>query len=662
MLLAPLAPDLRGTDPRLRTEDDHRMKPTHALLAVLLMWTASAPTTAKTPESAVSVASPGGTARIEIAADGSSVAVWRKGERILAPSPIGLDLPDGALAPLKLVRVWRARQDRTIPLTATKARSARDHYNGAEIAFVETTGGKRRLTIEARAYDDGVAFRYLLPEGHAVELKGEKTTLLLAGDPECETTEFAGSHEKHWLKYKVSKLDRSKLYDFLLLCSSASGRTQFAVTQADLTGYAGAALEPVDGGVKVRLMPRHDRKDLAVISPSGLKSAWRVVMLGDRAGDLIESNLIGNLAPQAVGDFSWVKPGLAAWDWWSGPGDGEKPSMERYRRFIDFAAASGFPYFLIDAGWALNAGPCCKPDPRTDITRPNPAIDVPALVKYAADRGVGLLLWAHWQHVEPRMEEVLDTYRRWGIKGVKVDFMERDDQEMVDFYERLARETARRRLLLDMHGAFLPMGLARTYPNYVTQEGVLGLEYNKWSGMVTPTHNVKLAYTRMLLGPLDYTPGGFRHDTSETYAPRDVRPLTRTTRGQALAHYVVYESPLQMVSDDPSAYQNAAGFDFIKQVPAAWDETKFLDGTPDSHIVLARRSGTTWYLGAMTNEQERVVEIPLSFLPAGAFRATIWQDRAQPSDVERVVKQVTRGDRLTIRLARGGGAAVSLTR
>lgn len=610
----------------------------------------------------VNVASPDGTARIAISADGTSVSIWRKGEQIVAPSPVGLDLQGGGLGPLKLVGVKRVKRDRMIPLTATKARVARDHYNGAEITFAETSGAGRRLTVEARAFDDGVAFRFLLPKGQPTEVKGENTALLFPNDPGCEVTEYATPHENEWLSRQISKLDRSKIYDFLLLCASASGRTHFAITQSDFTAYAGAALQPVDGGVKVRVMPRHDRKDVAVISPNGLRSAWRVVMMGDRAGDLIESNLVGNLAPQATGDFSWVKPGMAAWDWWSGPTAGEKPTMERFRRFIDFAAASGFPYFLIDAGWPLNATPCCDADPKTDITRPNPDIDMPALVKYAADKGVGLLLWAHWKHVEPRMDEVLDTYQRWGIKGIKVDFMERDDQQMVDFYVRLARETAKRHLLLDMHGAFHPMGLARTYPNFITQEGVLGLEYNKWSGRVTPGHNVKLAYTRMLLGPLDYTPGGFRHNTSEPYVPREVMPLTRTTRGQALAHYVVYESPLQMVSDDPSAYQNAAGFDFIKQVPTAWDETRFLAGSPDSHIVLARRSGRSWYVGAMTNEQEREVDIPLSFLPAGSFQATIWQDGAGPNDVERLVKRVTRRDRLTIRLARGGGAALLLTR
>ena len=269
----------------------------HLLVAV--------PTAAQAPQGsgAISVTSPDGTARIAIAPDGTSVAVWRKGEQIVAPSPVGLDLQGAGIGPLKRVGVKREKRDRTIPLTATKARVARDHYNGASITFAEKTGGRRRLTIEARAYDDGVAFRFLLPEGQEVTLKSERTAVLFPSDPECEATEYSSSHEKAWLKRKVSQLDRSKLYDFLLLCSSASGRTHFAVTQADFTTYAGAALEPVDGGVKVRVTARHDRKDVAVISRSGLDSAWRVVMMGDRAGDLIESHLIGNLAPQATGDF-----------------------------------------------------------------------------------------------------------------------------------------------------------------------------------------------------------------------------------------------------------------------------------------------------------------------------------------------------------------------
>jgi alpha-glucosidase len=610
----------------------------------------------------VVVASPDGNTRIAVADDGSTVSVSRKGEAILSPSPIGLEPGDApAFGALKRVKVDRQRGKRAIPLTATKARSARDEYRGALITFEEVSGARRRVQVEARAYDDGAAFRYRLPEGSAVALAGEKTVLRLAGDPACYWTEYSVSHENEWHKRKLSQLDRTKAYDLLALCASPSGRTHFAIAQSDLDGYAGASLRPVEGGLQIRLTPRIDRKDVAVLSPSGLESAWRVVMMGDRAGDLIESHLIGNLAPQAKGDFSWVRPGLVAWDWWSGPTVGEKPSMERYRRFIDFAAQSGFPYFLIDAGWALNAGPCCEALPETDITRPNPAIDMPALVKYAADRNVGLILWAHWKHVEPRMGEVLDTYGRWGIKGVKVDFMERDDQQMVEFYTRLAEETAKRRLLLDMHGAFLPVGIARTFPNYITQEGVQGLEYNKFGhGRVTPSHNVKLAFTRMLVGPMDYTPGGFRNTTMEAYVARDVMPLTRTTRAQVLAQYVVYESPLQMVSDDPDAYANADGFDFIRGVPADWDETRFIAGAPDSHIVLARRKGDRWYVGAMTNEEARSVEIPLGFLGRGNFGATIWQDGAGPNDVERTTRSVERRDTIRLDMKAGGGGTILL--
>jgi alpha-glucosidase len=612
--------------------------------------------------SSIVLPSPDRATRIEIASDGSNLSLSRKGEQILAPSPLGLELSGAPeFGKLELLAVKRGTHRSTIRLTATKARSALDYYNWARISFREASGSRRTLTLEARAYNDGVAFRYLLPEGAPVALKGEKTTFRFGYDPQCLVTEYTSSHENEWQNLKVSQLDPAKAYDVLAACSSQSGRTHFAIAQADLSDYAGATLKPVDGSLHLSLFPRVDRKDVSVLSPSGLRSAWRVVMMGNRAGDLIQSNMIGNLAPQTVGDFSWVKPGLVAWDWWSGPTAGEKPSMERYKRFIDFAAASGFPYFLIDAGWAYKTGPCCEALPETDITRPETAIDMPALVKYAADKGVGLLLWAHWKHVEPRMDEVLDTYQRWGIKGIKVDFMQRDDQQMVEFYRRLAQGTAKRRMLLDMHGAFTPVGFARTFPNYITQEGVLGLEWDKFSQRITPGHNVRLAYTRMLVGPMDYTPGGFRNSTPATYVQREVMPMTHTTRGQAIAQYVVYESPLQMVSDDPSAYENAAGFDFIKAVPTAWDETRFIGGTPDSHVVIARRKGKRWYLGAMTNEQERVVDIPLSFLPPGSFQATVWQDGAQPNEVDRLVKRVTRRDRLKIRLAGGGGAAVILT-
>lgn len=613
----------------------------------------------------VTVVSPDNSIVISVAPDGQSYSVTRKGETIVKDAPLGLDIANESdFSKLQLVDVRTQTVDRTIPLTATKASQAKDHYNGAVIRFREDGASGRTMSIEARSYDEGVAFRYVLPGGKPVEIASEKTGFRLAGDPQCQVSEFTAPHENAWQLKAISALDASKLYDLPMVCASPSGKTHFALTQAGIDGYAGAALQPVAGGVDVHIFPRKGRPYVAVESPDGLQSAWRVIMAGDRAGDLIASPLVGNLSRQAAGDFSWVKPGKAAWDWWSGPLETPPPTMERYRHFIDFASQSGFPYFLIDAGWAYKTGQCCDlwPDPRNDITRPEAGIDIPALVQYASDKGVGLILWLHWLPLDARLDEALDLYQSWGIKGIKVDFMDRDDQEMIDFYVRVAEATAKRHMLLDMHGAFPPSGLQRTYPNYITQEGVMGAEHDKFHwGAVTPAHNVKLAYTRMLLGPMDYTPGGFRNGAKAAGPGDGSLPTSQHTRGQALAMYVVYDSPLQMVSDAPEAYANASGFDFIKQVPTAWDETRFIDGTPESHIVLARRKGKDWYIGAMTNGTARKVRIPLSLLGSGRFEATIWQDGASGNEVNRTVRQVTSRDSLSIQMSAGGGGAIHLT-
>lgn len=603
--------------------------------------------------------SPDRSVAISIAEDGGAFSVSRRAEPLVVDSPLGLDFSDGVLGGLDLKAVERRAINRTLPLVATKAARAADAYNATTLTFQAKEGGVRTLKIEVRAYNDGVAFRYVLPEGRPIKLRGERTQFKFDGDLSCLTSEYKSSHENDWRFVKLAAMDGRKTYDIPVVCASKSGRTTLAIAQSGIGGYTSSALVPTGAGFQVRLSPRLDDPSVAVTSDHGLTTAWRVVMLGDRAGDLIPSPLLGNLAPQPAGDFSWVKPGKAAWDWWSGPTDGEKPTMERFRRFIDFAAENKFPYFLIDAGWALNATGCCDADPRTDVTRADPAIDMPALVDYAKARGVGLMLWAHWKHIEPRMDAVLQRYADWGIKGVKVDFMERDDQEMVAFYERLAKATAEHHLLLDMHGAFPPSGLSRTYPNYITQEGVLGAEYDKFpTKRITASHNVHLAYTRMLLGPMDYTPGGFRNGVPEGYAPTERMPSTQTRRGQALAMYVVYDSPLQMVSDDPSAYQNAPGFEFLRAVPTAWDETRFVAGTPDSYVALARRAGSTWYVGVMNNEDGRSVDLPLGFLPKGKFTARIWADGAAPNVVETSSRTIDRDTILKMDLKGSGGSVV----
>ncbi|MFS2217228.1 glycoside hydrolase family 97 protein [Telluria sp. Tellsp104] len=611
----------------------------------------------------VAVTSPNGRAVIKIARDGGSYVVTRGGETVIAASPLGLEFdgqPD--LGALVLEKVTKTSVDRAIPLVATKASSARDHYRAATLQFRDRTDATRRLLVDVRAYDDGVAFRYRIDGGAPVRLRGEKTGFMPAGDPDCLISVFDGAHEVPFARRKITQLDDKKGYDVPVVCTTPSGRTAYAITQADLGGYTGASLWRDGAGLRVQLSPVPGRAAPVYASQGGLQTAWRVVMLGNRAGDLIASNLVGNLNPAPQGDFSWVKPGKAAWDWWSGPLMGMKPDMAAYRRYIDFAAASGFPYYLIDAGWSKGANAdAWVALPTTDITRSADGIDMPELVSYAASKGVGLILWAHWDHVRERMDEVLDTYARWGIKGVKIDFMSRDDQDVVEFYERVARATAQRHLLLDLHGAYVPAGLQRTYPNFITQEGVLGAEWDKMKTFVTPEHNLMLPYTRMLAGPLDYTPGGFRNVTPAAFQVRAELPFVPNTRGQELAKYVVYDSPLQMVSDDPDAYRDAEGFDFIRKVPTAWDETRFLSGEPGKDIVLARRLGTTWYVGAMSADEGATTKrVPLDFLPAGRYKATIWEDGATPNNVKLRATDVTPRDALALELAGAGGAVVIL--
>jgi len=628
-----------------------------SLLIACVFWALGA-TTAHGAN--LTVASPDGRAALLVADDGTTFSVTRRGETVIAASPLGLDL-DGepALGALKLESRSDVAVDQVIPLTATKAAVARDHYRGATFAFREAGGG-RRILIDARVYDEGVAFRYRLDGPGPVNLRGERTAFALAGDPSCLAAPVDGAHEASFERLHLSQLKEGVAYDVPLACATPSGRTHYAITQAQLQDYTGASLWRDGAALRVHLSTVPGRQGPAVVSASGLTTAWRVVMMADRAGDLIESPLIGNLNPAPQGDFAWVKPGKAAWDWWSGPLEGVKPDMATYQRFIDFAAESGFPYYLIDAGWSWGAGPCCEARPTTDIARAADGIDMPALVRHAADKGVGLLLWVHWQHLAPRMDEVLDTYARWGIKGIKVDFMNRDDQEMVAFYQRAAAATAQRHLLLDLHGAYVPAGLQRTYPNFITQEGVLGAEWNKMDRRVTPRHNLMLPYTRMLAGPMDYTPGGFRNATPQTFQVRAVLPQTQTTRGQVLAMYVVYDSPLQMVADDPDAYRDAAGFDFVRRVPTSWDETRFIQGEPGRDIVLARRQGRAWYVGAMAADEARAEHVPLRFLPPGKYRATLWQDGDSPTAVTRRELIVSRRDVLALELAAAGGAAVIL--
>ncbi|MBI3280046.1 MAG: glycoside hydrolase family 97 protein [Acidobacteria bacterium] len=569
-----------------------------------------------------------------------------------------------------------AKADETWQAPHGKARTIRNRYAAVTVRAVETRRRARSLTIEARAYDDGVAFRYFLPEQPAIRelrLAAEATEFRIARDATTYPLILRGyrtSYEDDYHQLPLSAIHPEYLVGLPLLME-LPGVAWVALTEAHIDNYAGLYVgRGRDAStLEARLAPRIDEPGLAVSSQTPARSPWRVLMVADHPGRLVESNIVVNLNPPgAIADTSWIKPGKTAWDWWSGSvarNVSFQPGMntDTMKHYIDFAARNGIEYMLIDAGWARRGGG--PNDSGSDLTQTNPNINMPELLDFARTRKVGLWLWAHWTDIDRQMDEVFPLFEKWGVAGVKIDFMDRDDQWMVNWYRRVAKKAAGHKLMLDFHGAYKPDGLRRTYPNVMTREGVMGLEYTKWSARITPRHNVTVAFTRMLAGPLDYTPGGFENVTRADFEPRRRFPMVMTTRAHQLALFVVFESAFQMLADDPGAYDNQKELDFLRAVPAAWDETRVLDGRPPQFITVARRRAQDWYVGGITDWDARELDVPLAFLGTGFFQATIYTDApdaaTHPKNTAREQRSVNAQTVLKLKLAPGGGFAIRLT-
>ncbi len=609
---------------------------------------------------------------------GPTFKIDHAGVPLIAPSPLGISLSGAADLHTNLTIAGSSTTDvdRIYDLFAGKTKTVREHYRERTIDLKEPFNG-RRLQLIVRAYDDGVALRYRIPSQPIMEpltITGEYTGFNFPFNYECwglDLGRFGTSHEGEFNHIPASQIHEYMLFDTPLVCQSSSGAT-FALAQSNVKDYSSLYFTGRwEGGlgVSVRLSPRVDNPAAAVEARIGtdVVTPWRVVMVSPTAAKLVESNLIEMLAdPSVIKDTSWIKPGKTAWDWWSGPvvSGVKKSGMndETIKRFIDFSARQHLDYMLIDEGWYAGAGGGGRVKPGVDVTRTIAAIHLPELVAYAAARHVGLWLWLNWQALDAQLDDALTLYEKWGIKGIKVDFMDRDDQQMVDYYHRLLSKAASHHLMVNLHGAFPPVGLARTYPNFLTQEGVLGAEYNKGSARVTASHNVTLALTRGLLGPMDYTPGGFRNVAPGAFVARGELPMVQTTRGQALAMYVVYDSPFTALADSPDTYEaSPAGLDFVSSVPTTWDETRGIAGIIGKFVVVARRKGCDWYVGAMTNEAARKVSVPLDFLPPGVFTAVTWQDGAKPDTLSIDQRVVDAHKTLPLSLAPSGGAAVRLS-
>ncbi|HEX8355309.1 MAG TPA: glycoside hydrolase family 97 catalytic domain-containing protein, partial [Pyrinomonadaceae bacterium] len=498
-------------------------------------------------------------------------SVGYDGRAVIAPSSLGLLLKDGGplARGLGVTGVSRRAHDSRYDLVVGKARRARDNYREMTVSLEERAGRRRRLALVFRAYDDGAAFRYVIPAAAGLkefEIVDERTEFRFGGNHPSWPMRLRTFHSNYEKEFERAALDTIRPGEKvgLPLVVEVAGGPYVAIAEADLEDYAGMYLHGLEGAPNAlvsRLSPFGGREEgSAVRGRAPHESPWRALMLGDEPGRLVESTLLLNLnPPSVVRDPSWIRPGKAAWDWWSGQvAEGvARPGMNdaTMKHYIDFASEMGFEYMLVDAGWYTPKAYGDDADTKADVTKSVPEIDLPGLVAYARARRVGVIVWLHWIPARDQMDRAFPYYERIGVKGVKVDFMDRDDQEMVGFYHRILRKAAEHRLVVDLHGAYKPTGLARTYPNYLTQEGVLGAEYNKWSGRVTATHNVTLPFTRMLAGPMDYTPGGFRNVTRAGFKPQDRLPSVMSTRAHQLAMYVVYDSPLQMVADHPDAYR-----------------------------------------------------------------------------------------------------------
>lgn len=595
-----------------------------------------------------------------------------QGKTVLKDSPLGLDFKNQPALDqsFEITGSHRTSHNSTWTNRFGAVRNVHDHYNQLTVSLRERKAPGRRLNIIFRAYNAGIALRYFLPnqlELHKFTLSSENTGFYFPGNPSAfalNLGSYTSSYEGEFRHISLDEIKPTAIVGIPLLVHLQSGPWA-AILEADLNDYAGMYLGGVRGipdALMSKLSPLPDHSDEAVIASTPKATAWDVVMVNSTPGGLIQGDdMILNLNPPcALTNTSWIRPGKAAWDWWSGDyavGVNFKPGMNTatMEHYIEFASKAHLHYMLIDAGWST----------RKDITHTVPSINMPAIIAYAKQRHVRILLWLYWTAVKKQMDQAFPLYEKWGVAGIKMDFMNRNDQEMVNFYHRVAKEAARYHLVVDFHGAYPPAGLRRTYPNVLTREGVMGLEYNKWSYRVTPAHDVTIPFTRMLAGPMDYTPGCFNNATRKGFRPQNINPMCQGTRAHQVAMYAVFLSPLEMLSDYPGAYLNQPGFEFLKKAPTVWDETRVLNGEPSEYITVARRNGHDWYLGSMTNWTPRNLNVPLSFLGSGEWNAQIFADGPNADQNAKSMtvstKLVTAKDTLPLHLASGGGAAVIFT-
>lgn len=636
---------------------------------------------------------------VTIKVDAGKSLTWsvESGDDVLVkPSAIGLDIEGAKVQPgvaPKVKKVSRRSVDTVLkPVVPTKNSEIRDRYNELTLKMA---GG---YAVEFRAYDNGAAYRFVTSLPGDMTVNSETVTLDM---PQGTMAWWPGKTMRHNYMssqeslFTVTAIDTltSATPGYLPIYMQTPSGKRVVLTEAGVDDYSnlfmeGSASSTLNGVfpkiIKKKRMKRpdegwgSDRTEVVLeLEPymavtSGTRALpWRMVLVSADDASLLSNTLPWQLSGEsAVADASWVKPGRISWDWWSnlnlyGPDIDFEAGVNTatYKKFIDFAAKHGFEYILLDEGWSAGT---------LDIKHYKPEVNVEELVAYGRDKGVGLVIWALWNPLAEDIEGTLDIYEKWGVKGIKIDFMDRSDQEMVNFYDAVGRAAADRHLLVDFHGAYKPSGMHRKYPNIMTFEGVLGNEYNKgegtgWNASVTPDHNLMLPFIRNLAGPMDFTPGSVHNATREDYAGNWGHPMTLGTRAHQTAMFVVFESPLQMICDSPSNYERAGeGYiEYLSRFPVTWDETIGLQAEIGDYLLMARRKGDQWYIAAMNDWTPRDLTVSLDFLPEGKWTMESLSDGVNAHrmavDYRMDSRVAESGESFDIHLAPGGGWVAILT-
>jgi alpha-glucosidase len=602
-----------------------------------------------------------------------SYSATYRGRIIIGTSHLGFELKDEPAMTGNFIVVDQKIENFSeswIPVVKSKHSEILNHYNELNLTLKEKSGLMRQMEFCVRAYNDGTAFRYKLLRSAKVgdrQIVKELTTFSIPGDPKAWIVEYKGyasSNEAEFFMHPLSYLTEKSVAGMPMLMEYGNN-CWVAITEAKIDNYAAfyigtngntnqltTKLVPIPGepesGVKVRF-------DDEVYTP------WRILMIGENPGTLIESEIIQNLNdPCEIKDPSWIRPGMSAWDhWWSGDVKMEMPVIKQY---IDLAYEMGWPYMLVDWQWYGKFN-----SPEADITKWAPQISMPEIIEYAKSKNVKILVWLYSGDVNRNAayKKAFPLYEKWGVAGIKIDFMDRDDQQMVNWYHDIIKCAAENHLLVDFHGAYKPDGIIRTWPNMITREGVMGNEYYKFSDKMSSEHNVKLAFTRMLAGQMDYTPGAFLNVTKEQFK-QQTPAIVWNTRAAELSKFVIYESPLTVVCDHPDNILNQPGADFLKIVPTTWDDIKFISGYPEDYVAIAKRNGNTWFIGVMNNSNGKSIELNLSFLQSGNYDAETWSDAKNsdkdPKEIKKANLLVKSGGSMKVTLARNGGFVAVIKR